>query len=205
MENRMFCYQCQEAAGCTGCTQSGVCGKTPEVAAMQDLLIYVTKALRAVTTLLREQGEEIRPEINHMVTQNLFTTITNANFDGAAIQNRVMETLKVKKELLNRVQEPEKLPAAALWESFCTEDYPQKAAEVGVLSTKDEDIRSLRELITYMMEDPRTISHSLELVFVAKSLERVGDHAKNVIEQVVYLVEGRDIRYTPEAKPQPPQ
>lgn len=63
----------------------------------------------------------------------------------------------------------------------------------------------LRELITYMMEDPRTISHSLELVFVAKSLERVGDHAKNVIEQVVYLVEGRDIRYTPEAKPQPPQ
>jgi len=149
MENRMFCYQCQEAAGCTGCTQSGVCGKTPEVAAMQDLLIYVTKGLSAVTTLLREQGEEIRPEINHMVTQNLFTTITNANFDGAAIQNRVMETLKVKKELLNRVQEPEKLPAAALWESFRTEDYPQKAAEVGVLSTKDEDIRSLRELITY--------------------------------------------------------
>lgn len=61
----------------------------------------------------------------------------------------------------------------------------------------------LRELVTYMMEDPRTISHSLELVFIAKSLERVGDHAKNVIEQVVYLVEGRDIRYTPEAKPEP--
>ena len=80
------------------------------------------------------------------------------------------------------------------------EDLRRKDAEI------DAGFKGvMRQLITYMMEDPRTISHSLELVFVAKSLERVGDHAKNVIEQVVYLVEGRDIRYTPEAKPQPPQ
>ena len=75
-ENKMFCYQCQETAGCTGCTQVGVCGKKPDVAAMQDLLVYVTKGLSAVTTRLRAEGKEISNEINHLVTLNLFTTIT---------------------------------------------------------------------------------------------------------------------------------
>ena len=81
MERKMFCYQCQETAGCTGCTLSGVCGKKPDVAAMQDLLIYVTKGLSAVTTALREQGAEISADVSHLITLNLFTTITNANFD----------------------------------------------------------------------------------------------------------------------------
>ena len=83
MENKMFCYQCQETAGCTGCTQSGVCGKKPDVAAMQDLLIYVTKGLSAITTTLRSEGTEVRADVNHLITLNLFTTITNANFDKA--------------------------------------------------------------------------------------------------------------------------
>jgi|GEM_PF-5149064 len=86
MENQMFCYQCQETAGCKGCTVSGVCGKKPEVARMQDLLIYVTKGLSAVTTALRKKGKEIPEKINHLVTVNLFTTITNANFDLDAIE-----------------------------------------------------------------------------------------------------------------------
>ncbi|MGI6150881.1 MAG: hydroxylamine reductase [Christensenellales bacterium] len=149
MENKMFCYQCQEAAGCTGCTRFGVCGKSPEVAAMQDLLIYVTKGLSAVTTRLRAQGEEIDQKVNHLITENLFMTITNANFDEEAITQRILETLKIKKELLAQVKDDAKLPKAALWESFDVRDFAKKAAEVGVLSTKDEDIRSLRELITY--------------------------------------------------------
>jgi hydroxylamine reductase len=148
MEPKMFCYQCQETAGCTGCTQAGVCGKKPDVAAMQDLLVYVTRALSAVTTRLRAEGREISPEVNHLITLNLFTTITNANFDKEAITARVRDTLAIKAELLAQVAQPESLPEAARWAGGEAE-FESKAAQVGVLSTKDEDIRSLRELITY--------------------------------------------------------
>ena len=92
MENQMFCYQCQETAGCQGCTRMGVCGKTPEVAAMQDLLIYVTKGLAAVTTRLRAEGRSVSSEVNYLITVNLFTTITNANFSEKAIIARIKET-----------------------------------------------------------------------------------------------------------------
>ena len=83
MEQKMFCYQCQETAGCKGCTMSGVCGKKPDVAAMQDLLVYVTKGISAITTALRQEGKQVSAKINHLITLNLFTTITNANFDKA--------------------------------------------------------------------------------------------------------------------------
>ena len=85
MEQKMFCYQCQETAGCKGCTVCGVCGKKPEVAAMQDLLVYVTKGLSAVTTQLRAEGQSVNSVVNHLVSVNLFTTITNANFDNESI------------------------------------------------------------------------------------------------------------------------
>ena len=145
---QMFCYQCQETAGCKGCTVSGVCGKKPEVAAMQDLLVYVTKGLASVTTQLRSEGTSIAPEISRMVSLNLFTTITNANFDLEMIKTRVTETLAVKEELLSQIKETSALPEAALWEGT-DEQYAEKAASVGVLATEQEDIRSLRELITY--------------------------------------------------------
>ena len=147
MEHSMFCYQCQETAGCAGCTRVGVCGKTPDVAAMQDLLVYVTRGLSAVTTAMRAQGEEISAEVNHLITLNLFTTITNANFDKAAIEARITATLEVKRGLLPKVRERERLPQAALWDQ--ADGWEEKAAQVGVLSTENEDIRSLRELITY--------------------------------------------------------
>lgn len=151
MDNQMFCYQCQETAGCTGCTKVGVCGKSPELANMQDLLIYVTKGLSEITTRLRGEGKEIRKEINHFITLNLFTTITNANFDDEVFYTRVKETLDYKNELLNSLNKKEGLSAAALWEASSEAEMDQKAAtpEVGVLSTVNEDIRSLRELITY--------------------------------------------------------
>ncbi|HBC97464.1 MAG TPA: hydroxylamine reductase [Clostridium sp.] len=151
MENKMFCYQCQETAGCKGCTRVGVCGKRPEVAAMQDLLIYVTKGISAVATKLRAEGKKVGSEVNHLVTFNLFTTITNANFDKSAITSRVVETLKKKRELLEQLDNKDNLPEAALWGSSDESEFAAKAAgdKVGVLSTKDEDIRSLRELITY--------------------------------------------------------
>ena len=147
MEHNMFCYQCQETAGCTGCTRVGVCGKTADVAAMQDLLVYVTKGLSAVTTALRAQGLPVERSVNHLITLNLFTTITNANFDKEAIEVRIRATLEAKTDLLARVKERESLPEAALWGG--SGDWTVKAAQVGVLSTENEDIRSLRELITY--------------------------------------------------------
>ena len=100
MENKMFCFQCQETAGCTGCTKFGVCGKSPDLARMQDLLIYVTKGLSEVTTRLREEGQTISQVVNNYITINLFTTITNANFDDAVFYERVKETLRVKNELI---------------------------------------------------------------------------------------------------------
>ncbi len=148
MSQNMFCYQCQETAGCTGCTNSGVCGKTPDVAAMQDLLVYVTRGISAVTTHLRSLGTEISAEINHLITVNLFTTITNANFDKEMIVARIRETLDTKENLLKQCPDTSVLPAAALWNGE-EHTFAVKAALVGVLSTKDEDIRSLREMITY--------------------------------------------------------
>ena len=134
MENRMFCYQCQETAKGTGCTMRGVCGKLPETAGLQDLLVYVTK------------GEQV----NHLVSLNLFTTITNANFDDDAISAKIVETLTCKEQLLKQLDDTSKLPEAAKWNG-CVGEFAAKAAspEVGVLSTENEDVRSLRELITY--------------------------------------------------------
>ena len=148
MENKMFCYQCQETAGCTGCTKMGVCGKTPEIAAMQDLLVFTTKGLSAITTQLRKEGKSIPKEINHRATLNLFITITNANFDNEAIISRIRETLAAKEELLKEVKDKESLPQAAFWNGS-EEEFESKAKEVGVLATENEDIRSLRELIIY--------------------------------------------------------
>lgn len=147
MEQKMFCYQCQETAGCKGCTMSGVCGKKPDVADMQDLLVYVTKGISAVTTALRQESKEVSAEINHLITLNLFATITNANFDKESIEARIRATLTEKEALLAQVADPSALPEAARWDG--SGDWEEKARTVGVLSTKDEDIRSLRELITY--------------------------------------------------------
>ena len=147
MENKMFCYQCQETAGCKGCTMVGVCGKKPDVAAMQDLLVYVSKGISAVTTALRKEGKPVAAAINHLITLNLFTTITNANFDKESIEARVRATLDTKKELLSQLSSAANLPEAALWDG--SGDWEEKAKTVGVLSTENEDIRSLRELITY--------------------------------------------------------
>lgn len=166
MENTMFCYQCQETAGCTGCTKFGVCGKSPELSRIQDLLIYVTKGLSAVTTALRAQGEEISAEVNHYVTINLFTTITNANFDDEIFYKRVIETLTIKNELLEKIVDQSSLPEAALWTASKREELNQKSILVGVLATEDEDVRSLRELIIYGLKGLAAyMKHANELTY----------------------------------------
>ncbi|NLC83180.1 MAG: hydroxylamine reductase, partial [Lentisphaerae bacterium] len=129
-EQKMFCWQCQETAGNKGCTVCGVCGKTADVAALQDELVYETKRLSQVTTALRKDGKPVDKDINHLVTVNLFITITNANFDADAIKAAIAKTKTMRGKL-------------------ATKDTKSTKDMVGVLATTDEDIRSLRELITY--------------------------------------------------------
>ena len=147
MENKMFCYQCQETAGCAGCTKSGVCGKGPRTAALQDMLVWVTKGLSEVAVRMREENQNVPDEGNSQVVENLFITITNANFDDEAIIRKIKETLEMKREFVKRLSGTEHMSEAALWDD--AEHMEEKAKSVGVLSTEDEDIRSLRELITY--------------------------------------------------------
>ena len=196
-ENKMFCFQCQETAGCKGCTVSGVCGKKPEVAAMQDLLIYVTKGLSAVTTALRSEGKEVSKEINHLVTMNLFITITNANFDRKAIIAAVKITLKAKEEQLERLDSKEGLTEAALWNGDEAE-FDEKAQNVGVPATENEDIRSLRELITYGLKGLAAYSkHANALIqdnedvdaFIQKALTKIQDDSLSADDLVALTLE----------------
>ena len=197
MESNMFCYQCQETAKCSGCTISGVCGKKPEVARMQDLLIYVTKGLSAVTTRLREEGTAVDKKVNHLVTVNLFTTITNANFDLETITKDVEKTLAVKTDLLKELKNTDNLPEAATW-TASRDEFDAKAATVGVLSTKNEDIRSLRELITYGLKGLAAYSkHANALLeddedvdaFIQKALTKTLDDSLTVDDLVALTLE----------------
>lgn len=197
MENKMFCYQCQETAGCKGCTVVGVCGKKPEVAAMQDLLIYATKGLSAVTTALRAAGKSVSRNVNHLVTVNLFTTITNANFDREVIIARIKETLAVKADLLTQLDDTSSLPAAALWNGDESE-FDAKAKTVGVLATENEDIRSLRELITYGLKGLSAYSKHANVLaqddeevdaFIQRALAATLDDSKSVDDLVALTLE----------------
>ncbi|MDP0488109.1 MAG: hydroxylamine reductase [Fusobacterium sp. JB020] len=148
MKNKMFCWQCQETAGNKGCTMSGVCGKTSEVSWLQDLLVYVTKGLSEVAIKIREEGKEVSREVNHMISLNMFATITNANFDDEAIKDKIEKTIELKDQLLENLENKEKLSKASLV-NIKRSEYDIKNKEIGILATEDEDIRSLRELITY--------------------------------------------------------
>ena len=195
---KMFCYQCQETAGGTGCTSGGVCGKTAELAAIQDLLIYVTKGLSAVTTRLRSEGKKVvSKEINHLVTTNLFATITNANFDSDALTARIKTTLEEKEKLIALTDDKTALPEYALWNGDESE-YAEKAAAEGVLATADEDVRSLRQLITYglkgmsayskhanaLMEDSEEID-----AFLQSALAKTMDDSLSVDDLIALTLE----------------
>lgn len=146
--NNMFCYQCQETFCNEGCVKSGICGKKPEVANKQDLLIWLTKGLSQVTTALRTEGKKVSQEINSLVTHNLFTTITNANFNEDAIDERIEKTIKTTKTLKSELR-GEVLSDASNYEDLNRDNWAEVSKKVGVLSIENEDERSLRELVIY--------------------------------------------------------
>lgn len=149
----MFCYQCQETAKGTGCTVKGVCGKTDDVANLQDLLVYVLKGISVYSVKAREKGIE-NATVNKFVFDSLFTTITNANFDRDIFINRVREGLKLRNEMRSACEKAgitfsQPLPECATWFADTAEEFEAKAPAVGVLATENEDVRSLRELTMY--------------------------------------------------------
>lgn len=217
----MFCYQCQETAGCKGCTKVGVCGKNENVAKAQDLLIYVTKGLAIVSNEGRKVGVK-DSNVDKVIVENLFTTITNANFHRDFILGRVKETLKIRENLKSKVisaggkvgevkvtggffkkifgiQTTEMImPDAAVWTADNTIEFDAKAEKVGVLATKNEDIRSLRELITYglkglsaYMKHAMNLNYNSEEIhaFMAKALSATIDNSLTVDDLVALSLE----------------
>ncbi|HQN62342.1 MAG TPA: hydroxylamine reductase, partial [Flexilinea sp.] len=198
MENTMFCFQCQETAGNKGCTRTGVCGKSADTANLQDLLRYVTIGLSVVTTRLRSEGKKVDKEVNHQVTTNLFTTITNANFDDEAIYERIEKTLKMKENLSAKLSDRQNLPDAATWQSHDRSEMAEKAKTTGVLRTADEDVRSLRELIIYglkglsaYVKHANVLKHEDESIdaFIQSALAKTLDDSLSVNDLVALTLE----------------
>ncbi|APM38323.1 hydroxylamine reductase [Clostridium kluyveri] len=214
--SNMFCFQCQETAGGKGCTVKGVCGKTADVAKAQDLLVYVTKGLAVVSNEGRKVGV-IDANVDKYITESLFATITNANFDREVLLNRVKETLKLRQELKDKVikaggqlgetkgisgifkkllktaSSEITITDAAVWSADNISEFDAKAEQVGVLATKNEDIRSLRELIVYGLKGLSAyMKHAMNLGyndvevhgFMAKALAATLDDSLSVDDLV---------------------
>lgn len=195
--SEMFCYQCQETAKNTGCTVTGVCGKKPDVARAQDFLIWLTKGLSELAIKARAKGLSVSTDVNHQVTMNLFTTITNANFDRAAIEKRMKDTIDLKKSLLNEMTADERgaLSEAALWDGM---DYESKSYDIGVLSTEDENIRSLRELTIYGLKGLAAYTKHANVllaeneevdIFIQEALTKTMDDSLSVDDLVGLVLE----------------
>ena len=156
MDQKMFCFQCQEAAKNTGCTVKGVCGKSDDEANMMDLLIYVIKGISIFSQMARQNNVEYdKARVDRFVIDGLFATITNANFDKNAIVGYVRKGLDIRNDIKLKLSEAgvdikkDELHDAATWQGFTPEEFERKGTAIGVLDTENEDVRSLRELITY--------------------------------------------------------
>ncbi|OFK80360.1 hydroxylamine reductase [Anaerosphaera sp. HMSC064C01] len=180
----MFCYQCQETLNNKGCTKAGVCGKKADVASAQDLLVYTTKLLCDILNNLRGENYTINKKYNHMVTYNMFITITNANFDLDMILDQVVKTIEAKDELLAKLNDKSKLRKLSLYSDKDRAKLMALAEIVGVLVTKDEDQRSLKELATYgikgmsaYMKHANTLNYDDESIdiFIQETLARFID------------------------------
>ena len=171
----MFCYQCQETAMGTGCTLKGVCGKTSEVANLQDLLLFVVRGIAVYNGHLRKEGQSSE-QADKFIYDALFITITNANFDKVAITEKIKEGLKLKKELAGKVK-IENAPDECLWDGN-EEEFEEKSKTVGVLRTPNEDIRSLKELVHYGLKGMAAyVEHAHNLGYQSPEIFAFMQHA----------------------------
>ena len=208
--DKMFCYQCQETAKGTGCTSLGVCGKTSETSGLQDLLLYTEKGVAAYSTIFRKEGkakELIKNKVNRYLINSLFITITNANFDDAAILDEIKAGLKLREELKALATDEEKKEAEKYgadlvnWYYESDEDlikFSENQSVVGVLRTENEDVRSLRELVMYGLKGMAAYAeHAFNLgktneeifAFIEKALLGTMDNNLTVDELVALVME----------------
>ena len=208
--DKMFCYQCQETAKGTGCTTLGVCGKTSETSGLQDLLLYTEKGVAAYSTIFRKEGkakELIKNKVNRYLINSLFITITNANFDDAAILDEIKAGLKLREELKALATDEEKKEAEKYgadlvnWHYESDEDlikFSENQSVVGVLRTENEDVRSLRELVMYGLKGMAAYAeHAFNLgktneeifAFIEKALLGTMDNNLTVDELVALVME----------------
>ncbi|CAC9933585.1 hydroxylamine reductase [Aedoeadaptatus coxii] len=188
----MFCFQCQETARNKGCTVKGVCGKTAEVADLQDNLIFVTKWLAQVKNRIGDLGDRLE-EVDGRIADNLFTTITNANFSAESIEKYIDETLNLKEELMESLDSTEDLPLEATFDMRKGISDEERARYIGVMATEDEDIRSLRELITYGLKGMAAYTRHANVLgfrdedvhaFISDTLEKITDDSLTVDDLV---------------------
>jgi len=200
----MFCYQCQETAKGSGCTIRGVCGKSAEVAKVQDLLIYLVKGISVYSTGARKLGVENK-KVNQFIINSMFMTITNANFNHPVFMEKIKEGLKLREEIKKQFLDagglmPENLPDCATWKAETEKEFEKKAnsSEVSVLATKNEDLRSLRELLIYGIKGIAAYTeHSFNLgyetesldAFIQKGLTATTDDTLTVDELVALVLE----------------
>ncbi|MEG3013024.1 MAG: hydroxylamine reductase [Cetobacterium sp.] len=204
----MFCFQCQETAGNKGCSVIGVCGKKATTSNLQDLLIYTAKGISIYRENLsledRKDNKELNSEIDYFITNSLFITITNANFDDDAISAQIAEGLKIRDKVKTLVEskgiEIKRLKNhdAATFVVNTVAEMNEKALTVGVLSTENEDVRSLRELIVYGLKGMAAYyEHSVNLgyekeeivMFIEKALVSTLDNSLEVGDLVALTLE----------------
>ena len=166
-ENPMFCYQCEQTAGGKGCTKMGVCGKTPEIANLQDLLIYQCKGISCYAKELIEKGEEIEKDIVSFVENSLFTTLTNVNFDAEVHVEMLKESQKIKENLRDRVGSDKDFPEQATYNlSETKEEMLKDSKRAGIMFDQDldADVRSLRQTIVYGLKGVSAYGHQARFI-----------------------------------------
>ncbi len=205
----MFCYQCQEALHNEGCTKVGVCGKKGAIANLQDLLLFTLKGVAVYAMKAKELELPLDPDLETIVLKGLFVTITNANFERQMLNHRVRKSLAQREKLKKSVEKAykvkfgkdfdvETLPDAAAWEAHGVSEFPEKATQVGVQATENEDIRSLRELLIYGIKGMAAYAHHAEmlgehsediLMFIMKGLAATTDDSLSVDDLVNLVLE----------------
>mgnify|MGYP001630175349 FL=1 len=178
----MFCYQCQETAKNIACTKKGVCGKTSDVANIEDLLVWVTKGLGEILTRMRKENKDIS-DLHSYVNNNLFTTITNANFHYEDLLEKVKETIDLNQKLIEGLDDKENLSKAALYNEKDDDELKLKSQIIGVLNTLDDDKRSLRELITYGLKGMAAYNRHANVL--GKFDENVDEFMENTLAKLM--------------------
>lgn len=193
----MFCYQCQETAKNIACTKKGVCGKTSDVANIEDLLVWVTKGLGEILTRMRKENKDIK-NLHSFVNNNLFTTITNANFHYEDLLEKVKETIDMNQKLIEGLDDKENLSKAALYNEKDDDELKLKSQIIGVLNTLDDDKRSLRELITYGLKGMAAYNRHANVlgkfdenvdIFMEETLEKLMDDSLSVEDLIALTLE----------------